>query len=146
MGTNYYWHAPVKVCECCKQPVNAPDGIPEPLHIGKSSAGWCFMVHTHPELGIHNLEDWIKKMLTPGSKIVDEYKAEVTVEQMLTTIMLRNRITPREIVPAGYSSWSQFHARNDSQFGPNDMLRARIGTLCVAHGNGPWDYAEREFS
>ena len=41
MGTNYYLHRPrTNECEHCGRADEAP-----PLHIGKSSSGWCFSLH-----------------------------------------------------------------------------------------------------
>lgn len=50
MGTNYYLHTKPD-CECCGR------GF-EPLHIGKSSGGWCFSLHVMPEDNINTLDDW----------------------------------------------------------------------------------------
>jgi hypothetical protein len=46
MGTNYYM--PVEKCDHCGHK-------PKALHIGKSSAGWCFSLNTHPAEGINRL-------------------------------------------------------------------------------------------
>lgn len=48
MGTNFYFYE--------NPEINEEDA----LHIGKSSAGWCFSLHIIPELGIRDLSDWTK--------------------------------------------------------------------------------------
>ena len=53
-------------------------------HIGKSSAGWRFLLQIYPEQGINNLEDW--KELFKDGVIVDEYGEEVSQEDMLKKI------------------------------------------------------------
>ena len=53
-------------------------------HIGKSSAGWRFLLQIYPEQGINNLEDW-KKLFKDGI-IVDEYGEEISQEDMLKEI------------------------------------------------------------
>ena len=61
MGTNYYLYQKPD-CECCGRPF-------EPLHIGKSSAGWCFALHIMPEDGISTLLDWCALWSAPGAFI-----------------------------------------------------------------------------
>lgn len=65
MGTNYYLE-PKPPCQCCGRPF-------EQLHIGKSSAGWCFALHVIPERGIKDLDDWVRIWSQPEARIVDEY-------------------------------------------------------------------------
>ena len=62
MGTNYYLYEGSEACPTCKRPF-------EPLHIGKSSAGWCFSLHVIPEEGINTLDDWRTRWGTPGTII-----------------------------------------------------------------------------
>ena len=78
MGTNYYLEAQ-SPCECCGRPYQA-------LHIGKSSAGWCFSLHVIPEEGIKTLDDWKKKW--EGKRIFNEYDDDVPPEEMLDTIQI----------------------------------------------------------
>lgn len=82
MGTNYYWYEEKKACECCGRPF-------EPLHIGKSSAGWTFSLHVLPEQGIVDLESWVQKWRS-GGIIEDEYGRQRTVEDMLDIITKRS--------------------------------------------------------
>ena len=81
MGTNYYV---VK-----KKPT-----ISEPLHIGKSSAGWKFLfqeVNKYNsfdwDLEIHTFEQW-KKFLENNNEIVilNEYDEEVSVKDFLELV------------------------------------------------------------
>lgn len=85
MGTNYYLkETPKPPCECCKRPYETPN-----LHIGKSSAGWCFSLHVMPEQGIDSLADWQREWAKPGTHIVDEYGRRIPTEDMLSIITER---------------------------------------------------------
>ena len=64
MGTNYYWYPKSNPCPTCGH-----DPI-EPIHIGKSSAGWRFMFHGTDE--IRSWEQW-QAILQGKGNIVDEY-------------------------------------------------------------------------
>lgn len=81
MGTNYY---AVK-----KKPT-----INEPLHIGKSSAGWKFLFQEinkynsfDSNLEIHTFEQW-KEFLENNDEIVilDEYDREVSIKDFLELV------------------------------------------------------------
>ncbi len=141
MGTNYYLYQKPD-CESCGRPH-------ESLHIGKSSGGWCFSLHVIPEKGIHTLEDWQKLWEQPQAIIKNEYGEIVSPKQMLEWITGRQG---RAQWKGGwsfepyYSSESEFHERNNSERGPNGLLRHRLGRYCVAHGEGTWDYITGEFS
>jgi hypothetical protein len=111
MGTNYYYHEKPP-CECCDRPF-------EPLHIGKSSAGWCFSLHVIPEQDINSLDDWRRKWLARGV-IIDENGRKVTPEQMLDVITNRSH--------------------------PRGLSRHEVGPHCVAHGEGTWDLIPGWFS
>ena len=142
MGTNYYWiKVQPPVCQHCGR----SDEV-ERLHIGKSSAGWCFALHVIPELGIADLPDWEKLWAEPGSAIVDEYDKPVTVDEMRAVIMARARNKDWNEAPYGYPSWERFHQENYSEQGPVGLLRHRLGPHCVAHGAGTWDCLPGEFS
>ena len=112
MGTNYYLHSKPD-CECCGRPF-------EPLHIGKSSGGWCFSLHVMPEDGINTLDDWRALWSVPGSFIRNEYGAKVPLADMESVI------TQREWKGA-------FPSRHS-------------GDYCVGHGEGTWDYIVGDFS
>lgn len=113
MGTNYYWYGRTS-CKTCKRPF-------EPLHIGKSSAGWAFSLHVHPELGISSLLDWIECFVRKDTEIKDEYGDDISVQSMITGIMIRNH-------PSGIQH------------------RSIDGTHCVAKGEGSWDFLVGDFS
>ena len=78
MGTNYYLHE--NVCECCGRG-------DKPAHIGKSSTGWAFLLHTD-ELR-RELDDWAHSWSQPKTEIRDEYGCKVTPEEMLLVITVR---------------------------------------------------------
>lgn len=112
MGTNYY--VETECCPACKRPGAK-------LHIGKSSAGWCFALHVDADEGINSLEDWQHIWSAPGSRIVDEYGREHTAEDMLRTITQRvwKGETPKR--------------QTDTRF-------------CVGHGSETYDLVVGEFS
>jgi hypothetical protein len=137
MGTNYYLHQKPD-CECCGRPY-------EPLHIGKSSGGWCFSLHVIPEDGINTLDDWRNLWAAPGAYILNGYGERVSIVDMEIVITYRGR--PEN------NNWDNclgceqdFHDKNHSERGPNGLLRHRIGRYCKGHGEGTWDYIEGEFS
>lgn len=136
MSTNFYWIKEAKpACECCKRPYEE-----ERLHIGKSSAGWCFSLHVMPDDGISTLDDWRVKWATPGSFIEDEYGDVLTPAQMLTRVTERGWTTP--------STWTaRDYEANHAAPGPKGLLRHRLdGRHCIGHGDGTYDYIVGEFS
>lgn len=114
MGTNYYLHQKPD-CECCGRPF-------EPLHIGKSSGGWCFALHVMPEDNINTLDDWRELWIKPGTFIRNEYGENVLIDDMESIITERtcHGGKPRRI----------------------DI----DGRHCIGHGAGTWDYIVGEFS
>lgn len=147
MGTNYYFKKP----------------FAKPLHIGKSSAGWCFSLHVMPEKGINSIFDWILVLTKPG-RILDEYGSTLTRQELIDRIA--DRSWPKDweddwwgpkqfgtqsdgtpFTLPGCSSEAHFHSSSNSQRGPNGLLRHRVdGVHCVGHGEGTWDYIAGEFS
>ena len=117
MGTNYYLHQK-QDCECCGRPF-------EPMHIGKSSCGWCFALHVMPDDNINTLEDWIDLWSEPGSFIHNEYGEKISTDDMLEII-------------TGRRKW-------DGSF-PCTKRHTVDGSHCIGHGNGTWDYIIGEFS
>lgn len=114
MGTNYYLHKK-EDCECCGRPF-------PPLHIGKSSGGWCFSLHVIPEDNIRTLDDWRHLWMAEGTLIRNEYGERISVDEMEKTITKR--------------SWrGNFPTRHDLD-----------GYHCIGHGEGTWDYIVGEFS
>lgn len=130
MGTNYYVELKPP-CKCCGREYT-------PLHIGKSSGGWCFSVHVIPELGINNLQDWSQAW--KGKRIYNEYHDDVSAEEMLDIITNRSWIKTRQ--------WSfSDYIMNHAQPGPNGLVRHVVDDVyCVGHGVGTWDYITGDFS
>lgn len=141
MGTNYYLHRD-EDCQCCGR-------LFTPLHIGKSSGGWCFSLHVMPEHGINTLEDWRKRWAEPGAYIRNEYGERVSIADMELTITKRyneKNLADVRRWQGFYLSEQDFHQRNYSEPGPFGLLRHCLGDRCVAHGEGTWDYIMGEFS
>jgi hypothetical protein len=79
MGTNYYHHNK-EACPTC--------GHQEPpRHIGKSSAGWAFLLHVYPDNGIHDLPDWEREWA--AGVIKDEYGDVITPQKMRSIVTER---------------------------------------------------------
>lgn len=114
MGTNFYLHAK-EDCECCGRPF-------EPLHIGKSSGGWCFSLHVIPSDSIKDLEDWRMLWKREGSFIRNEYGERISTDEMERIICER--------------TW-----------GDRPLMRHEIDTYhCIGHGPGTYDYIVGDFS
>lgn len=140
MGTNYYLHK--NICEHCGR-------SDEAMHIGKSSAGWCFLLRVHPWDCINDLPDWVEAWKT--GVIMDEYKRVVTPDEMLSVITERSGLRSWDEREYGNGTWQYISeaAMLESNFaerGPNNLLRHRIGPYCKGHGAGTWDLIEGEFS
>jgi hypothetical protein len=117
------------------------------LHIGKSSAGWCFSLHVDPELGINNLGDWRERWKKEGTAIVDEYGEIIEPTDMLRIITERYREQDwKDHTWFGYDDEDDFHQSNHSERGPNGLLRHKIDGHCIGHGCGTYDYITGEFS
>jgi hypothetical protein len=113
MGTNYYLHEKPD-CECCGRSY-------EPLHIGKSSGGWCFSLHVMPEDNINTIDDWRTLWSKDGVFIRNEYGEKVPIEEM------EQIITDR--------LWrGEFPRRHEID-----------GRICVGYGAGTWDYLTGSF-
>jgi hypothetical protein len=142
VGTNFYLRLETKPpCACCGRGYEV-----EPLHIGKSSGGWCFSLHVDPEAvvaghqGINDLHDWQELWAVPGARIEDEYGEVLTPEEMLERITDRGRDIPNTEGPLWYS-------QNNAEPGPNNLARHRIDYRhCIGHGAGTWDLITGEFS
>jgi hypothetical protein len=130
MGTNYYWIA--DACPHCHRGSR--------IHIGKSSAGWCFGLHVgagDEDSAPTDLDGWRERWNRPGSAIVDEYGEVVTPEEM------ERRVTDRWWHRRGDFDY----ASNSAVMGPNGLARHRIdGRFCIGHGEGTWDLLVGEFS
>lgn len=130
MGTNYYWYHKPPCPECLHQ---------EPgIHIGKSSAGWCFSLRIYPYDGVANLNHWLERFSCRESFIKDEY-GEVIPQELMRDIItkrldFRGRWTDEEL------------ASNHAVRGPGSLVRHVIDGFCVGHGKGTWDLFIGEFS
>jgi hypothetical protein len=137
MGTNYYLRR--QCCPCCKRGND--------IHIGKSSGGWHFSLHIHPEEGINNLDNWRLVVSDPESRIFNEYDEELSPETLWEIITERSNQQGWDSKRwYGYRSEEEFHSSNDSERGLNCLLRHKIGSRCVGHGPGTYDYITGDFS
>ena len=92
MGTNYYLKVKKvpKPCYACGHTPPRPSSI----HIGKSSAGWCFSLHVYPEEldedqdppRPQSLEEWRERFEDPKFMIENEYDKAITAKEMLHVI------------------------------------------------------------
>lgn len=81
MGTNYYF---VEKCECC--------GNETRLHMGKSSAGWVYVMRVWPEKGITDLHSWLAYMEDRlDGLIYDEYGKVLSPYDWASTVLCRWR-------------------------------------------------------
>lgn len=146
MGTNYYLVTKAeKKCDHC--------GHIEPatkLHIGKSSLGWCFSLQVIPEMQLNTLQDWRTKFNAHDHYIEDEYGSIWTVDammQIITDRALDRNWDDDRWYRSFYNTEDYFHACNQSERGPNGLLRHKInGRDCIGHGAGTWDLIAGEFS
>lgn len=114
MGTNYYLHAP-KCFHCGKE--EEP-----PIHLGKSSWGWCFSLHIKPEEGIYDWQDvqaLIEEKLCSEWCIKNEYDEQISLVDFIKTVTERNGSLMRHTI-------DHWH--------------------CIGHGKGTYDYIIGEFS
>lgn len=131
MGTNYYMLR--DACEKCGR-------SDDRLHIGKSSAGWCFALHVIPEDGINDWPDWLERLKQPGVVIQNEYGEVVTLDKLTATVMNREWTGAKQLYP-------QWYTENHAQCGPNGLARHALDHRhCVKHGDGTWDCIVGEFS
>jgi hypothetical protein len=138
MGTNYYLRRPAKRAAFGRVYVTS-ETKPDDLHIGKSSAGWCFGLRVYPGEPDkpQNLDEW-RAAFAMGT-IVDEYGSECTATEMIRCIELRAH-------HAGGCDWTPAtYERNQGEPGPRGLVRHKIGGLCVAHGEGTYDIMVGEF-
>lgn len=124
MSTNYYLKN-LSVCPHCGSDLaSAPEADPaDGLHLGKSSAGWCFALRVYPEgEGEHvikDLVDWIPLFIKFG--VVDEYGSDISTEGMIRIITERKH--------------------------PNGLRRHEVERgRCLGPGEGSWDLMIGEFS
>jgi hypothetical protein len=111
------------------------------LHIGKSSGGWCFSLHIIPELGINDLDDWIRVFIEPDRVIINEYRERIDLTEIMRIITARSRNRP------GIDRWTpEDYKRNFAEPGPNGLARHSLGHGCVKQGEGTWDCITGYFS
>jgi hypothetical protein len=145
MGTNFY----LESTACMPSAFERPR-----IHIGKSSAGWCFALHVYPSSGEDvdhrpaNFGQWcglLESTEADGSaRVVDEYGTEITVAEMIETITVRS--FSRSFPSTHYTNAADFHEVNHSDPGPHGLVRHQIdGIYCLAHGEGTWDYLVGDF-
>lgn len=133
MGTNFYFHSDKQCSECGREV--------EPVHIGKSSGGWCFTLHVMPEENINTWKDWLDMFRNhKDSYIKDEYGQRVDLPKFISIVAERKWESKRQ--------WTEKEYRdNHAVPGPNGLVRHQIGSgLCVGHGDGTYDYCTGEFS
>lgn len=173
MGTNYYLFVDRGRTEQFEDHAKATDweGYPAevrkvavPLHIGKSSCGWCFSLHVIPELGLNDWRDWEALASVWRDRIYNEYGERKTLEDLRSTIFERSgKPTPafvtvydpsrldsrtgeyatRPITRAEYELSHMGGAHQDPKY---HLYRHPVGRYCVGHGDGPYDLVPGEFS
>jgi len=103
-------------------------------------------LHVIPESGINTLLDWYNE-IAKGGVIKNEYDEIITVDELRGIIQNRGREKDWNKPPYMYDSWAEFHRLNNSEKGPNGLLRHKIDNRhCVGHGEGTWDLITGEFS
>ena len=144
MGTNYYLKAHPGAA------INDPDTV----HIGKSSAGWCFGLHVMPERGLNDLADWLPLLALREACIYDEYDQHIAYEDLLNVITQRvgmpgsGPLSPTFLSGTRYSTMAEYLESTDTMLGPNRLLRCNPKTdqFCTKNGEGTWDCITGEFS
>ena len=129
MGTNYYV-SDQEPCAHCGRPYDE-------LHIGKSSAGWCFSLHEIPERGLTDWPEW-RAFLNDRPHIRDEYGRSLTLDELEQVIT--NRTWTYRVHDA------EWYHQNNAEPGPDGTVRHQIGRYCTKHGAGTWDVIPGEFS
>lgn len=114
MSTNYFLHAP----EC----PHCGTELEEPLHLGKSSQGWCFGLHVYPEERLNNwaaMWEYIEELVYEFNYTIrDEYGRIIDPGEFFTVVWDRNV----------------------------NSRRHELDDRCIGHGNGPFDYIVGDFS
>jgi hypothetical protein len=120
MGVNYYIR-PIGEKES--------DANERRIHIGKSSAGWCFALHVHPKLRIFTLQDW--ESLFDNHEIINDYDVIISKDEMLKIIRDRKFHLERNLD-------QEFLKINHAIAGPNGLLRSNDDRV-LYQGEGTWD-------
>lgn len=135
MSTNFYLHAPA--CSHCGQEPH------KPLHLGKSSAGWCFGLHVYPEKDLNDWHDiWSHISFLTEEKdyeIRNEYGERIESGLFFTIVWDRSG-KPEKLIDR------QWLEENHAVPGPFGLARHKIDGRCIGHDGGPFDYIIGEFS
>jgi hypothetical protein len=108
----------------------------ELLHIGKSSGGWCFALHSIPGFAT-SLEEWKPWFfLYP---IVNEYGVPKTPEEMIMTITCR-------VSPGNRVIDAEYLRENHATLGPHGLLRHAYRDAIPGVGDETWDMITGDFS
>lgn len=87
MTTNYYLQ--------CKSP--GDDGC-EGAHLGRSAAGWQFMIKADPSWGQGNaLSEWLFMVNAQGFEVVDEYGTKIKRRRFLAMVMAQQSKTKSSV-------------------------------------------------
>ena len=130
MGTNYYVVDETDYCKYCGK------GKKE-VHLGKSSAGWCFALNVYPEKGINNWADILDYV--KDKQIYNEYGDLISVEKFIDVVTNRSWAAKK-------TDFDHFLEVNQAELGPNNLLRHKISGFCIGHGEGTYDYMVGDFS
>lgn len=148
MGTNYTLVYPTTEsveCHCCGHVSQKQ----KTYHLGKSSWGWCFSLHVSPELGLNTFDDVFAEILSSEGYIENEYGDKVELGEFVSIVKERSSpksFDERDWWAFSYTSEYDFHYKNHSLRGPNNLLRHKVdGVHCIGHGEGTWDYITGEF-
>ena len=79
MGTNY--HLNYKLCPKC--------GRGEEIHLGKSSAGWKFVLQYNDGKYYKNWEEmqvWLKERIDGGDEIRNEYEDKINLKDFINEV------------------------------------------------------------
>ena len=129
MGTNYYLQA--DTCPACNHSA-------EVLHIGKSSAGWVFLLRLHKETDsvgpIASLEDW--KLLFDKHLIKNEYGEVVSKKEMLSVITERPPFNGKPLC-------GNHHGRHNN---PGYSFRAKTSGQPAPNPEDTWEYFDSDYS
>lgn len=136
MGTNYFLHS--QQCPHCG--VERKDK----MHLGKSSAGWCFSLHVYPAL---ELNDWFDMWEyisfcteEEGYEIKDDCGDTINPALFFTIVWDRHCNAPHD------AEWLR---KNHAKPGPFGLARHLIdGQHCIGNAglNTPIDYCVGQFS
>ena len=163
MGTNYYWLRPNEAYE-----EHEISRLVQPkyemVHIGRSSAGWCFKLHVYPNgyngLDINSWAQWKRLFKDLGDDLilVNEYYEKIDLDYLKTVVEDRSssqdwETFDKELREGKYKFYrdiknlDEFLRRNSAIKGPNNLMRSKIDNRhCIGHADGPWDYMVGEFS